>query len=203
MIETKIKDINLKFETQQDLFSPKKIDEGTLAMLSVIHFNTDDKVCDLGCGYGVVGILAAALIGPDQVVMVDSHDDAIKIAKQNMKLNHLEDIQIIASDGFAHVNEKNFTKIITHPPYHVDFSVPKSFIEKGFNRLTIGGSLYMVTKRLDWYKNKMKSIFGNVQVFEIDGYFVFVSVKNSISYQTCKKIKLKTRPKERKWRKGK
>ena len=31
-----------------------------------------------------------------------------------------------------------FDWILSNPPYHTDFSVPKRFIEKGFNRLKVG-----------------------------------------------------------------
>ena len=69
-----------------------------------------------------------------------------------------------------------------NPPYHADFSVPKAFIEKGFNRLQIGGKMVMVTKRKEWYKNKLISIFGGVSITEIDGYYVFISEKRSADY---------------------
>ncbi len=35
----------------------------------------------------------------------------------------------------------------------------------------------MVTKRLDWYKNKLTSVFGGVKIHEINGYYVFVAEK--------------------------
>jgi len=44
-----------------------------------------------------------------------------------------------------------FTKILCNPPYHTDFSVAKHFIEKGFNRLAIGGAMWMVTKAFEGY----------------------------------------------------
>lgn len=65
MIHVKIKDIDLKFETESSMFSPNSIDNGTLALLSVIDFLPSDKVLDLGCGYGAVGILAGKLIGEE------------------------------------------------------------------------------------------------------------------------------------------
>jgi len=58
-----------------------------------------------------------------------------------------------------------------------DFSVPKRFIEDSFKKLEIGGYMYMVTKRKKWYKNKLISVFGGVQIKEKDGYFVFISQK--------------------------
>ena len=200
MLKTTIKNVELTFATTNHLFSPKKIDLGTLAMLSVIDFNEDDQVCDLGCGYGVVGILAAKLTGPERVTMIDNDEQAIKIAKENVRLNQLPEMKVILSDGFSNVNETNFTKIISHPPYHADFSVPKAFIEKGFNRLAKNGALYLVTKRKAWYMNKLTAIFGGAKIWEIDGYYVFMAIKKSESYAKVKQQKPKTPPKERRKR---
>lgn len=62
------------------------------------------------------------------------------------------------------------------------FPCGKHFIEKGFNRLAIGGKMVMVTKRRDWYKRKLIAIFGGVQIREVDGYYVFLSEKRSAVY---------------------
>ena len=71
MIHAKIKDVDvdLKLETEPTIFSPNSIDNGTLAMLSEIDFLPSNKVLDLGCGYGVVGILAGKLIGEESVIV--------------------------------------------------------------------------------------------------------------------------------------
>ena len=200
MLKVTIKNVELEFETTNHLFSPRNIDLGTLAMLSVIDFVENDKVCDLGCGYGVVGILAAKIIGSEKVTMIDNDELATGVAKKNVSLNQLPDMNVILSDGFSNVKETNFTKIICHPPYHADFSVPKAFIEKGFNRLEKNGALYMVTKRKEWYMNKLTAIFGGVKVWEIDGYYVFMAIKKRDNYAKVKKKAAKTPPKEKKRR---
>lgn len=186
MINTTIKGIDLVLRTSPDAFSPKNIDEGTLAMLSEVDFLPDDMVLDLGCGYGVVGILAAKLLGPENVVMVDVDQAAVNLAKENAKLNGVPSIAIYHSDGFNSLQEKDFTKILCNPPYHADFSVPKHFIEKGFNRLKIDGKIYMVTKRKTWYKNKLVSIFGGVKIVEKDDYYIFMSIKRGFKYSNKK-----------------
>ena len=177
MISTKIKDVDMVFETAPSIFSPNSIDQGTLAMLSVIDFLPSDKVLDLGCGYGVVGILAGKLIGEQNVIMCDVSEQAIESAAMNLRLNNVPEISIRLSDGYKNVAETDFTLILSNPPYHADFSVPKHFIEVGFKKLVLGGKLVMVTKRLDWYKNKLTSIFGGVKIHEINGYYVFVAEK--------------------------
>lgn len=186
MIKTEIKGITLELKTESTLFSPRDVDKGTLAMLSVIDFENDDKVLDLGCGYGVVGILAAKLIGAENVVMVDVDETAVRTATENASCNGVPDIKISVSDALSQVGEAGFTKIISHPPYHVDFAVPKIFIEKGFNRLSIGGKIFLVTKRKSWYKNKLTAIFGGVRVWEIDDYFVFMATKKTHKYANVK-----------------
>jgi 16S rRNA (guanine1207-N2)-methyltransferase len=182
MIHANVAGIELQFETEPSLFSPAKPDRGTLAMLSRIKFEPTDKVLDLGCGYGLVGIYAAKVIGGERVWMVDNDQIAIDCAAKNLALNGVEGASVVLSDGFRDLRENNFTKIICNPPYHVDFSVPKHFIEKGFNRLELGGAMYFVTKRRTWYENKLRSIFGGVRVHEIDSYFVFEAIKKSPTY---------------------
>ncbi|MFM9328234.1 class I SAM-dependent methyltransferase [Paenibacillus mesotrionivorans] len=186
MITTTIKGMELQFQTESSLFSPRRIDKGTLALLSAIEFDPEDRVCDLGCGYGVVGITAAKLIGPDRVLMIDNDPEAASCARENARLNGVPEAEVIVSDGFSATRETHFTKIITHPPYHADFSVPKRFIEKGFNRLAREGQFYMVTKRKEWYKQKLISIFGGVSIREVEGYYVFMAVKKNGSYACAK-----------------
>lgn len=179
MISATIKNIDMVFQTSSSLFSPNSIDAGTQAMLSVIDFLPNDKVLDLGCGYGVVGILAGKLIGAENVVMCDISKHALECAKMNSHLNNVSNIKIKRSDGYQNVEESDFTLILSNPPYHADFCIPKHFIEGAFRKLALGGKLVMVTKRLDWYKNKLISVFGGVKIHEIDGYYVFVAEKRN------------------------
>lgn len=177
MFQAEIKGVSLKFETNDEVFSPSGVDRGTLAMLSQVEFTNEDQVLDLGCGYGVVGILTSKLIGSSQVVMCDVSGAAVEASRANAQINGVSDVKIVLSNGLDSIDESGFTKILSNPPYHVDFSVPKNFIEKGYKKLRVGGTMYMVTKRLDWYKNKLTSMFGGVKVLEIDGYYVFIAKK--------------------------
>lgn len=179
MIYAKIKNVDLKFETDKTLFSPLSIDQGTLAMLSVVNFSLNDKVLDLGCGYGVVGILAGKLIGQENIIMCDISEIAVKCSIINAKINDLPNLDVRISDKYGNIPENDFTIILSNPPYHTDFSVAKAFIETGFKKLVVSGKMVMVTKRLDWYKNKLTTIFGGVKVQQIGDYYVFVSEKRN------------------------
>ena len=182
MIRTSIQGVDLSFKTAPQLFAPKQIDAGTLAMLSCVRFTPDDKVLDLGCGYGVVGIVAAKLIGPRRVFMLDSDPVAVECAARNALANAVEGVTIVESDGFRSFHEAGLTQILCNPPYHADFAVPKHFIHKGFNRLGLDGTLWMVTQRETWYRNKLRSIFGHVREHTVAPYVVFEAVKKSARY---------------------
>lgn len=182
MLDVTIGTVMLRLETEPRLFSPQRADAGTLAMLSLIRFAAEDKVLDLGCGYGLVGIFAAHHVPPARVVMLDNDPKAVAVARRNAEANGVPGVTVGLSDGLRDTRESGFTKIISNPPYHVDFAVPKHFIEKGFNRLALGGTMWMVTRRRDWYRNKLGAIFGGCRVHEIDGYFVFEATKRRSSY---------------------
>ena len=203
--EAVVNGVELSFETSGAVFSPGCVDRGTLAMLAAVDFSGDSgvlstsdssgvldsprgvKLLDLGCGYGVVGIYAAKLIGGQNVFMSDIDARCISLSEKNAARNTVSGVSFILSDGFKNINEKDFTLILSNPPYHADFSIPKHFIEKGFNRLAVGGRMLMVTKRKDWYKNKLAAVFGGVRVTETDGYFVFDAEKRGLNYANKKR----------------
>jgi len=181
-IHALIQDINLEFETDPSLFSPKTVDNGSVLLLSNVEFEGTDKVLDLGCGYGLMGIYAAKRCRPENIHMIDNDSLAVKFSAMNAQINGVPTAHVQRSDGFADFREAGFTKILCNPPYHTNFSVAKHFIEKGFNRLAIGGAMWMVTKREKWYRNKLTSVFGGVRLVEENSYFVFQAIKKSASY---------------------
>ena len=186
MLQAEILGQRVSLETRRGLFSPEHIDRGTLAMLSHVQIAPGMRILDLGCGYGVVGIVAAKIAGEENVFMSDADPMAVETARRNAERNGVGGVRLYVSDGLRDVDESGFDLILSNPPYQTDFSVAKGFIEKGFNRLKIGGRLYMVTKRREWYKNRMISVFGGVEIHETDGYFVFVSERRSLQYANRK-----------------
>ena len=182
LLQAEILGQNIILETQKGLFSPQHIDRGTLAMLKHVNFEAGMRVMDLGCGCGIVGIVAAKITGEEKVFMSDADPLAVETAKRNAERNSVSGVKICVSDVFRNVDASGFDLILSNPPYQTDFSVAKGFIEKGFNRLKIGGRLFMVTKRREWYKNKIISVFGGVEIRETDGYFVFIAERRNLNY---------------------
>jgi len=185
----KINGEELWFQTEPSLFSPKGPDAGTLAMLSHVELKGNERVLDLGCGAGIVGVWAARKVGGENVVMTDIDPLAVEMSKKNLERNGITGATVVCGPDLSAVPGKDYDLILSNPPYHTDFKVAKAFIEKGFNRLKTGGRMVLVTKRREWYKMKMIAIFGGVRIYETDGYLVFVSEKKSEDF--AKKMRRK------------
>lgn len=184
----------LEIEVTEGLFSPRGADAGTLSMVSAVELESGQKLLDLGCGAGLVGIAAAKVLGEENVWMTDVDPAAVRCAAENAKRNGVENVHLCCGDALDAVDASGFDWILSNPPYHADFSVAKKFIEKGFNRLKLGGKLVMVVKRELWYRNKLTAIFGGVRMQEIGGYFVFTAEKRSERYAPPKPKAPKTPP---------
>ncbi len=135
----------------------------------------------------MVGILAARKCGADNVYLIDRDPDAVEISETNASENGVVGVHACVSDGFHALDVTGFDLILSNPPYQTDFAVARPADGRGGNRRKPGGTMYMVTKRLDWYRNKLIAIFGGARVYETDGYYVFDAQKRDTKYARKKK----------------
>ena len=63
IIELSLYDKNIKFISDNGVFSKNKVDEGSIALLKVIlPLSLGENILDLGCGYTPRGIKLALLV---------------------------------------------------------------------------------------------------------------------------------------------
>ena len=91
--------IPLEFETAPALFSPNHVDAGSCLLLSQVGFDPADKILDLGCGYGLLGIYAAKHLSPDNVYLLDIDPLAVELAATNSRINNVPGVHVERSDG--------------------------------------------------------------------------------------------------------
>ena len=75
-------------------------------LLLMQELNLDNKtVLDLGCGSGILG-LSALKLGAKECTFLDIDENAIKVCKQNAKLNKLSKCFFYVSDNIKMIKEK-------------------------------------------------------------------------------------------------
>lgn len=180
MLSYRFFDIEVQFETDSGVFSKGEIDTGSLALLKVlVKQDLGMRILDLGCGYGVIGILLKKHFINSHIDMVDVNDKALDLSKKNCQLNHTDN-QIYYSDGFSKV-EDSFDSIVTNPPIRAGKSIIYKMFEDSVRHLKDGGKFYAVMRKshgaLSAVK-KLESLYGNAQVIAKDsGFYILMSTK--------------------------
>ena len=78
----------LTFLTDAGVFSKKMIDYGSRVLLSVLDFEAGERVLDVGCGYGPLGLTLAKAYGV-AATMVDINQRALDLAQKNAERNQV------------------------------------------------------------------------------------------------------------------
>jgi 16S rRNA G1207 methylase RsmC len=110
------------FKTLPGIFSFKKIDLGTKILIENMTIPKDPSILlDLGCGYGVIGIVLGYETPRSTIFLIDINKRAIWCAKENVRLN-LPDIikqfKILSGNYFDPIVGRNlkFDGIYMNPP---------------------------------------------------------------------------------------
>ena len=167
------------FVTGAGVFSRSHVDAGTRLLIEHMQVHASDRFLDLGCGYGVVGVVAARLAHPGQVTMVDINQRAIGLARENLRLNRVTNAEAKQGDGFGPVAGEVFSVIALNPPIRAGLPVVHALIEQAGHHLSLGGRFYLVARTRQGalrLAEKMREVIGNVEeVARGGGYRVFVS----------------------------
>ncbi|GBF36147.1 class I SAM-dependent methyltransferase [Methanofervidicoccus abyssi] len=172
LIEAILRGRKFIFKTDSGVFSPKKVDKGTKILVETLELDKKDKLLDVGCGYGVIGISVCDEV--DTVVMTDINRRAVKLAKENIKINNLEDrnIEVLHSDLYEKVKDRRFTKIVSNPPIKAGKEVVHRIVREGKELLEKGGSIWLVVQRKHGAKSLakyMEDTFDNVRTVTVKG----------------------------------
>ena len=108
-------DIPISLITDRNVFSNRRLDDGTLALLKVLsRANLEGNFLDLGAGYGPIG-LTLKIVNPKlDVTLSDINERCIKLININKERLHL-DVKAVVSDSFLNITE-NFNTISLNSP---------------------------------------------------------------------------------------
>ena len=168
----------LTFLTDAGVFSKKMIDYGSRVLLSVLDFEAGERVLDVGCGYGPLGLSLAKAYGVT-ATMVDINQRALDLAQKNAERNQVS-AHIFQSNVYEKVTGI-FDHVISNPPIRAGKQVVHEVISGSYEHLTEGGDLTLVIQKKQGApsaKSKMEVIFGNCEIVKKDkGYYILRSEK--------------------------
>jgi len=162
------------FNTDNGVFSKDGLDFGSRLLLETIPLEeVGGKVLDMGCGYGVFGIVLNK-VKSCSVDMVDVNLRAIHLAEINIRENHCINVNVFESFTYSNINSK-YSCIVTNPPIRAGKKVVYDIVMNAKDYLEKEGRLFIVIRKEQGAKSlivDLEKIY-NVEVLEKKkGFFI-------------------------------
>lgn len=165
---------------QANVFSREKLDIGTRFLLEYIPRKKKyNNIVDMGCGNGIVGLMAAEKQPQASLVFTDESYMAIESARENLSTSGLDnEVQFHAMDCLHALGSSSADLILNNPPFHQQHATGDAVAWRMFNDakrvLKTGGELIVVANRHLAYHLKLKKIFENCETMANNKKFVIL-----------------------------
>lgn len=175
-------DYTLDFTSDLGVFSKDKVDFGSRLLIET-YFKTgrrDITLLDVGCGYGIIGISLAKIIGASST-LVDVNKRAVHLANMNIKKNGV-DAEAFESNIYESVKGK-YDVIMTNPPIRTGKETVMKFLLGARDFLTQDGELWIVMRKDQGAKSaieKMKDFY-EIEIREKSKGFYIIVAKNILT----------------------
>lgn len=171
-----------RFSTNSGVFSKDKVDYGTKLLLNniVIH-KKSGKLLDLGCGYGVLGVILGENYKNLDIDMVDVNERAVALANYNLKLNGVNGVNCYVSNIYEGVSSK-YDYIVTNPPIRAGKDVLLQFLVGSYDYLVSDGQLWFVMRKDHGVKTmilRLQELFDVQIVCRDKGFYIVKCVKKN------------------------
>lgn len=168
-----------------NVFSRGGLDVGARFFLQHLPSDLEGEIVDLGCGNGVIGLMALQQNPLAQVHFVDESYMAVASSRMNIEANRPQDLarsEFRVNNSLAGFPSDRLHAVLCNPPFHQQSAVTDhiawQMLRDARRCLQDGGELRIVGNRhLDNY-HKMKKLFGNCTTVASNQKFVVLrSVK--------------------------
>jgi 23S rRNA (guanine1835-N2)-methyltransferase len=161
------------------VFSAERLDIGTRLLLEHLPTHSwHERVVDLACGDGVLGIAAALANPAAELTFVDESYRAVASARLNFCTLAGADRQaeFRVADGLADYEAASVDLVLNNPPFHSHHAQTDETAWRMFRdsrrALRRGGELWVVGNRHLGYHAKLKRLFGNCEPVASNAKFV-------------------------------
>ncbi len=172
-----LEDSPFRLINHANVFSRDRLDIGTRFLLQHIPAQGLPEIVDLGCGNGVVGLIAAERNPNATIHFVDESYMAVASAKATFEASGLENSAVFGvADALSGFAPESVDLILCNPPFHQQQVVGDFIAWRMFSQavtvLKRRGELRLVGNRHLNYHAKLKRLFGNVQQLSANPKFV-------------------------------
>jgi 16S rRNA (guanine1207-N2)-methyltransferase len=134
------------FQSGSGVFASTAVDPGSRLLIESMRIGRTDRVLDLGCGYGPIGLVAASLATHGRALLVDANARAAALAAVNAARQQLRNVHVVVADGASAIREGSFDVVATNPPIRAGRQVVRAFIDGAWRALRPGGRFYLVAR---------------------------------------------------------
>ena len=136
----------LAFVVDQGVFASHGLDPGTALLIENLPLGRTDRILDLGCGWGAVGVAAAKAAREGRVVLTEVNRRAARLAEKNLERNRLLNAEVRVGPFFEPVPGEQFDLIATNPPYRAGRAHVLRILAEAPEHLRPDGRLVLVGK---------------------------------------------------------
>lgn len=161
------------------VFCADRLDIGTRFFLRHLpRGRGPERVVDLGCGNGVVGLAAGLANTEAEVVFVDESYQAVASAEETYRANAEGAAEFLVGDGLSGIPAASVDLVLNNPPFHSHQATTDATARRMFTgarrALRPGGELWVIGNRHLGYHVTLRRLFGNSELVASDAKFVIL-----------------------------
>jgi len=178
-VEYRLEGTDYLISNHANVFSRDSLDIGTRFFLQHLPTRPDARdIVDLGCGNGLVGLIAAEKNPQAMIHFVDESYMAVDSAQRNFRnaFGTSRKASFRVGDGLSDSNRDTCDLVLCNPPFHLHSAVGDQIALRMFRQshraLRKGGELWVIGNRHLGYHVSLKRLFASVELVASNRKFV-------------------------------
>lgn len=177
----KLADVELEIINHAAVFSREKLDVGTRLFLE--NLPVDERyrtIVDLGCGNGILGLMAAIKNPAADMVFTDESYMAVESSISNFLsvFEETREAEFLQTDCLQGVADDSVSLILCNPPFHQNNAINDDVAWQMFTESKVAleakGELWVIGNRHLAYHAKLKHLFGACEVMASNKKFTLL-----------------------------
>ncbi|WP_241622307.1 23S rRNA (guanine(1835)-N(2))-methyltransferase RlmG [Rosenbergiella australiborealis] len=162
-----------------NVFARQSLDIGARLFTQHLPHQLEGTIVDLGCGNGVIGLLALEQNPEARIHFVDESWMAVASSQLNVEKNlpaEMSRCEFTVNNSLSGFTGGSLQAVLCNPPFHQQSAITDHIAWQMFRDakrcLGYGGELRVIGNRHLDYHRKLKKLFGNCQLVASDARFV-------------------------------